>query len=144
MLNPLSVCLDSKKCFDVALDFIAQVFGNLGKPLAALAPGLPRYNVAFPHPWACLTHRRIITQGVALAIRCAILDASPKGGTQMEAIDMTDTQLRDAASYDMTFEYAVEIILRGGFSDALSQAAWREYDDVMQEEELLLQQWEAA
>jgi hypothetical protein len=62
----------------------------------------------------------------------------------MEAIDMTDTQLRDAASYDMTFEYAVEIILRGGFSDALSQAAWREYDDVMQEEELLLQQWEAA
>jgi hypothetical protein len=41
MLNPLSVCLDSKKCFDVALDFIAQVFGNLGKPLAALAPALP-------------------------------------------------------------------------------------------------------
>jgi len=57
---------------------------------------------------------------------------------------MTDTQLRDAASQGMTLEFAVEIILRGGFSDALSQAAWREYDEQMQEEELLLQQWEAA
>jgi len=62
----------------------------------------------------------------------------------MEATKMTDTQLRDAASQGMTLEFAVEIILRGGFSDALSQAAWREYDEQMQEEELLLQQWEAA
>jgi len=57
---------------------------------------------------------------------------------------MTDHEIRIAASQSMTFELAVEIILRGGFSDALRAAALREYDEQMLEEELLLQQWEAA
>jgi len=62
----------------------------------------------------------------------------------VEAIEMTDHEIRIAASQSMTFELAVEIILRGGFSDALRAAALREYDEQMLEEELLLQQWEAA
>ena len=51
-------------------------------------------------------------QGVAPAGSYDILDASPKGGAQMNAIYMTDQQLADA---DMTFNVAVEIILRGNF-----------------------------
>lgn len=63
----------------------------------------------------------------------------------MEAIEMTDHEIRIAASQSMTLELAVEIILRGGFSDAIRAAAWREYDQQMMEEELILQQhWEAA
>jgi len=57
---------------------------------------------------------------------------------------MTDHEIRIAASQSMTLELAVEIILRGGFSDTLRAAALREYDEQMLEEELLLQQWEAA
>jgi len=64
----------------------------------------------------------------------------------MEAINMTDAALREAASINMTFEYAVEIILRGGFCDGLMEAAWREYEfEMLREEELMQQeQWEAA
>jgi len=62
----------------------------------------------------------------------------------VEAIQMTDHEIRIAASQSMTLELAVEIILRGGFSDTLRAAALREYDEQMLEEELLLQQWEAA
>lgn len=62
----------------------------------------------------------------------------------MEAINMTNAQLREAASQDMNFDLAMEIILRGGFSDGLIEAAWLEYNEEMQREELLLQQWEAA
>lgn len=58
----------------------------------------------------------------------------------MEAIDMTNAELREAASHHMTFEYAVEIILRGGFCDGLREAAWREYHEEMLREEELLQQ----
>jgi len=62
----------------------------------------------------------------------------------MEAIEMTDHEIRIAASQSMTLELAVEIILRGGFCDALRAAAWREHDQQMMEEELILQQhWEA-
>jgi len=64
----------------------------------------------------------------------------------MEATNMTDAELREAASMNMTFEYAVEIILRGGFCDGLMEAAWSEYEFEMLHEEQLMQQtqWEAA
>jgi hypothetical protein len=58
----------------------------------------------------------------------------------MEAINMSNTELRHAASTCLDFDVAVEIILRGDFSDMLLKAAWREYDEQMLEEELLLAQ----
>jgi len=65
----------------------------------------------------------------------------------MEAINMSNAELQRAASINMTFEYAVEIILRGGFCDGLREAAWREYHyEMLREEELMQQeaQMEAA
>jgi len=57
---------------------------------------------------------------------------------------MTDTELRNAASTCLDFDVAVEIILRGRFSDLLLDAAWREYDEQMLEEENLRQQDQEA
>ena len=58
----------------------------------------------------------------------------------MEAINMTDAELREAASIHIDFEMAVEIIVRGGFCDGLREAAWREYEYEMLREEQLMQQ----
>jgi len=55
----------------------------------------------------------------------------------MEAIYMTDQQLADA---DMTFDVAIEIILRGNFPKDIRDKAWEEYHYEMLREEQLLQQ----
>lgn len=55
----------------------------------------------------------------------------------MNAIYMTDQQLVDAP---MTFEIAVEIIMRGNFPKEVRDKAWKVYDYEMMREELLLQQ----
>lgn len=56
----------------------------------------------------------------------------------MNPIDMSDDQLLEA---DMTFEVAVEIILRGNFSDEVRDQAWEVYHyEMLREEELLRQQ----
>lgn len=56
----------------------------------------------------------------------------------MEAINMTDEQLLESV---MDFDIAVEIILRGNFSDDVRAQAWEIYHyEMLREEELLRQQ----
>jgi len=60
---------------------------------------------------------------------------------KMEAINMSNAELRKAASENMNFDIAVEIMIRGGFNEGLREAAWLEYYyEMLHEEQLLMQQ----